>query len=455
MEPSINASAAASNMSHSLLSSDEPHQSKSYTQNNHNPLSKRQDSAHGDKSASIPSSILSLIISVVGAGTLGIPYAVAQSGWVIAAILLVVVALLNMFTLHLNLDCAKESAPHSSYSELCQSTIPSLQVLVDVAVSVTIFGSLCAYLVVIGDLMPDAVRTIAGHSSSSSSPAMLRDRHFWIGAFCLLLIVPTVRLKRMDGLRFTSLLAIACFLLITLVVVLYATVDELDPCRGAAVRPCAGAIVAFPRDFVSVFRAAPIFVLTYACHFNVYSMCNELRACTMPRLNVISVCALSACALIYAAVGFGAYFTFGDRIEGNILLMYPNSNSMLVVRVSLSLAIAFGFPVLAMAARRSACSLCFGHSDLGKLSRLQFYGVTYAMVACSLGVAMWTDNITHIFRLVGATGSTLVVFVLPGLFYYNFEFRGQEKSVCKRCASVACVVGGLAFIPFCITMQFL
>merc|ERR1719206_138048 len=117
-----------------------------------------------------------------------------------------------------------------SYLTMCEHTVPRLRYLVDLSVGVTCFGVVCAYLVVIGDLMPDVTRQIIDNAEPSQLEKVLESRQFWIITFLCFIIIPTARLKRLDGLRFTSTAAIVCFAYVTTIIVLYAYIDELELC---------------------------------------------------------------------------------------------------------------------------------------------------------------------------------------------------------------------------------
>ena len=104
--------------------------------------------------ASIPSSVFNLCNTVIGAGILGFPSAIANTGYIPAIILFVFVAIVTSFSLHLNMISGRSLRPKASDKALCEATIPKLKMLVDATIALTTFGVLCAYLIVIGDSLP-------------------------------------------------------------------------------------------------------------------------------------------------------------------------------------------------------------------------------------------------------------------------------------------------------------
>merc|ERR1712232_207884 len=160
------------------------------------------------------------------------------TGYLFGFILLLFFAISSQITLHLAMMSGHSLKVHRpdvrvSYLTLCEATVPSFKHLVNLSVGITCVGICCAYLIVIGDYMPDVAAQIIDRSPQQESTTMemiLESRQFWIILFLIPFIIPTVRLKKLDALRFTSTLAIICFSYVTIVVVLYAFIDELALC---------------------------------------------------------------------------------------------------------------------------------------------------------------------------------------------------------------------------------
>lgn len=52
---------------------------------------------------------------------------------------------------------------------------------------------------------------------------------------------------------------------------------------------------------------------------------------------------------------------------------------------------------------------------------------------------------------VGATGSTIISFILPGLFYFTLFRRNEESPQWKTYGALALAVYGVAVMAFCLT----
>jgi hypothetical protein len=71
----------------------------------------------------------------------------------------------------------------------------------------------------------------------------------------------------------------------------------------------------------------------------------------------------------------------------------------------------------------------------------------------SLIIGLTVTDLGVVLSLVGATGSTVVSYIVPGfVYYYTFEHEGPTL---KRNLSFAQGCAGLVIIPICITLLFL
>ena len=179
------------------------------------------DEFENASNANISSSVFNLSNTVIGAGILGFPSAIANTGYIPSIILFIFVALITSFTLHLNLICAKSLRPKASYKLSCQSTIPKLKILVDFTIAFTTFGALCAYLIVIGDSIPPVFEQFFYHYNNDEIYKIFNNRRTWIGIYLIIFILPFIYLRKINTLRYTSLFAIICFLYVVIIVVLY------------------------------------------------------------------------------------------------------------------------------------------------------------------------------------------------------------------------------------------
>ena len=210
-----------------------------------------------------------------------------------------------------------------------------------------------SYLIVVGDSMPKALEAFG-------ADGLLTRRHFWSAAAALL-VSPLVFQRRVDSLRFASVVAIACIAAVVILVVLFAfdpsplfnpcpatllttlhayapnphphphpnTYDAslltgdarrlagappLPPATPAPV-PCREPASLYSGSLPSLLHAVPIFVFAYTCHQNIISITNELHDPTRRRAGITIVSAIGLALLLYIIMAICGYETFGASVH--------------------------------------------------------------------------------------------------------------------------------------------
>lgn len=153
----------------------------------------------------------------------------------------------------------------SSFFALSQLTYPNAAVVFDAAIAVKCFGVGVSYLIIIGQLMPGVMR---GFDSRADDLPFLVDRQFWITAF-MLIIIPLSFLRRLDSLKYTSVVALVSIGYLIVLVVYHFAADS-HPDRGdIRVITWGGPIGAL--------KNLPVVIFAYTCHQNVGSLLAPCR----------------------------------------------------------------------------------------------------------------------------------------------------------------------------------
>jgi amino acid permease len=216
-----------------------------------------KDGNHGGQ-ASMLSSVVNLLNTIVGAGTLAMPSILSHMGIMLGVLLIIWSGITSAFGLYLQSRCARYlDRGTSSFFALSQITYPNAAILFDLAIAVKCFGVGVSYMIIIGDLMPGVA---LGFDDNAEQIPYLVDRHFWITAF-MLLIIPLSFLKRLDSLKYTSLVALVSIGYLIVLVIYHFSVDPHAPPSNIRVITWAGP--------VETLSALPVVVFAYTCHQNV------------------------------------------------------------------------------------------------------------------------------------------------------------------------------------------
>ena len=283
------------------------------------------------------------------------PAALSHFGIVLGVILILWCGLTSAFGLYLQARCARYlDRGSSSFFALSQITYPNAAVVFDAAIAVKCFGVGVSYLIIIGDLMPGVSR---GFSSNADDIPFLVDRNFWITAF-MLIVIPLSFLRRLDSLKYTSIVALISIGYLIILVVYHFAADA-HPGRGDI------RIITWEGP-VQALGNLSVIIFAYTCHQNVspglsfpfrarqpprhltntgqmFSILNEIKDNSPPRFvpseilvhhfpdcagrltshSIAGVITASngSAALIYVLVAITGYLTFGNSVVGNIVSM--------------------------------------------------------------------------------------------------------------------------------------
>ncbi|OBA21875.1 hypothetical protein METBIDRAFT_139215 [Metschnikowia bicuspidata var. bicuspidata NRRL YB-4993] len=442
--------------------------------------------------ATVRSGSINLLNTIIGAGILAMPYGLRRNGLLFGTGLIVWSALTSAFGLYLQNKVAKYTQQQGavSYFSLCQLTYPQLLVIFDGAIAVKCFGVGVLYLVVIGDLMPKIAE-----SAGAPAGSVLLARNFWISVFMAAVVAPLSFLKKLDSLKYTSVVA-----LVSVVYLICLVVEHYFADGGAA--DAREIDWVGPVSWRLTLTSFSIFVFAYTCHQNMFAIINELQPSEklgLPtrQLNLIIRNAISVACLSYLVVGVLGYLTFGNAVNANIISMYPrDSVASLVGRLAIVVMVLLSFPLQCHPCRGSvnhvihflrhgvssgwklrapvaaaeytpipgdtdSADVLFdpsfvsttpmegaqdtdGHAPIVvPLTAFRFYVITAVIVVAAYLVAISVQSLALVLAFVGATGSTLISFILPGLFSFSL-IKPLDGAAVLTPLERFCKYGGLA-----------
>lgn len=283
--------------------------------------------------ATVSSSIINLVKTIVGSGLLAIPYAFRNDGVFIGICLTLLAAITSGFGLFVLAKCSKTlvNPRNSSFFTLCMLTYPSLSPLFDFAMIVQCFGVGLSYLVLMGDIFP----SLFGG-----------NRDAWIIASALI-ITPLCFLKRLDHLKYSSILGLFALVYLSLLVISIFIKDILIQNGNASPAPRGDIYWLKVYDFKGLLSTFSIIIFAYTGAMNLFTIINELKDNSMTNIVKIINGSIAISSIGFLSVGITGYLTFGSNTLGNIMLNY-NPDSIFVVFGNFALAsmLLLSFPLL-------------------------------------------------------------------------------------------------------------
>ncbi|TGJ85549.1 hypothetical protein E0Z10_g3181 [Xylaria hypoxylon] len=392
----------------------------------------------GGGSASMFSSVTNLLNTILGAGTLAMPSALSHFGMVFGVIVIIWSGFTSAFGLYLQSRCARYlDRGSSSFFALSQMTYPNAAVIFDAAIAIKCFGVGVSYMIIIGDLMPGVVE---GFDNTAASIPYLMDRNFWITVF-MLVIIPLSFLRRLDSLKYTSIIALVAIGYLIVLVVYHFASDALAPRDKLRIIQWAGPVEAL--------ASLPVVIFAYTCHQNMFSIINEIKDNSPKSILGVISSSIGSAAGIYVLVSITGYLSFGNDITGNIVSMYTPSIASTIAKAAIVILVTFSVPLQVHPCRASVDAILkwrpnaitsaqgrntspnsrlllptatrSDHGPSAPISELRFAILTTILLVLAYTVALTVTSLERVLAYVGSTGSTAISFILPGLFYYKIS----------------------------------
>lgn len=417
--------------------------------------------------STVRSGVLTLLHTACGAGILAMPFAFRPFGLIPGFFIMTICGICSLLGLLLQAKVVKY-VPQStaSFFSLSQLINPNLSVVFDLAIAVKCFGVGVSYMIVVGDLMPQIANVFTDNS-------VLLNRDFNITLVMLFIVSPLCFMKQLNSLRYASMVAISAVAYLCVIVVahFFFQTDDIKLSKG-------NISYGFPKDEPSPLTTLPIFVFAYTCHHNMFSVINEQSTISFHSTKYIAIFSMLLAYLLYIIIGFSGYLTFGDNIVGNIITLYPQSTSTTIGRISIVFLVMLAFPLQCHPARMSIHHIIhfiqekntrkegseesadtnpattateddilladeLAEENSGSqpkvipLAGKRFYIITTSILICSYLLAVSVESLARVLAIVGATGSTSISFILPGIFGYRLigsELKSSEYSLATRVA---------------------
>ncbi|SCU83688.1 LAFA_0D05028g1_1 [Lachancea sp. 'fantastica'] len=391
------------------------------------------------------SGVLTLLHTACGAGILATPYAFKPFGLLLGFLMILFCGLCSLTGLLIQGRVSKYvESRNASFFALAQVTYPQLSVVFDLAIAVKCFGVGVSYLVVVGDLLPRIFGVFTSH-------ALFLNRNFHITMVMLFIVSPLCFLKKLSSLRYASMVAISsvAYLCGLVLVHFWWPSEEIRELKGdVSLGVPSGSVTA-------LFSCFPIFVFAYTCHHNTFSIINELQNNSVNAIYQMASISVLLAMTLYLAIGGSGYATFGDHVVGNIITLYPQSPATTIGRIAIALLVMLAFPLQCHPARASIDHMLHffkarteTHAQQLETSQLidpvtegdreilaeegasrqqvavplegkRFVMITVSILICAYLLAVSVTSLARVLAVVGATGSTSISFILPGIFGYK------------------------------------
>ncbi|KAI8080009.1 transmembrane amino acid transporter protein-domain-containing protein [Halteromyces radiatus] len=393
---------------------------------------------------------INLANTILGTGMLAMPSAVASVGLIPGILVILLSALASSMGLYFLSCCARHTdGRNASFFAISKLTWPKMAVLFDLAIAIKCFGVAISYLIIIGDLMPQVVLSFA---QDAKDTVLLMDRRFWITLFMATAVLPLSFLRKLDSLKYTSVVALIAVIYLCAIVVEHYFASDFVPPPEESVK-----MFDWSTKF---FSHLPVFVFAFTCHQNIFSVYNELADHSQKAVNQTIGVSIGASTFIYELIAILGYLSFGKDVSGNVISEYHQSLFVAGGRLAIVILVVFSYPLQAHPCRASLDKVLAWRTPEARglkvpplPSPFKYFAMTTTILVTSYLVAITVSKLDLVLAFVGSTGSTTISFILPGLFYFKIHENDPWKP--GKVAAVALAVYGILVMVICLTFNVL
>jgi sodium-coupled neutral amino acid transporter 11 len=377
--------------------------------------------------------------------SIGIPYAISNSGLVVGVLLLILVSYLTDKSLRILIELANY---HPKLKNLGVHTFEDLMsipfgrhgtLFVLVNMFILAYGAMVAYLIIIKD-------TVVSPSWQQTTPAIISilyltlrmlysdiqpvaldltddpgNGDFWNTEFVmfvtsLIIVVPLSMQRDMANLAFTSSLSVSADVVLVILVVAFSPISS-------SVEEAGGFFKVLGENWINsrVFVGLGVLSTAMACQHSAFIVSGSLDNRTPERWGIVTFRSLATSCLLCLLLGTTGYLGFLDETRGDILNNFDeDSKTANGGRILLAITMFFTYPMEAFVARHVVVQMFFGGDMDGPNPDSWFNRrvmITLAIYVATLIPAFFVDDLGPVLALTGSLGASCLSYIAVGLVY--------------------------------------
>ncbi|XP_075923147.1 sodium-coupled neutral amino acid symporter 2-like isoform X2 [Petromyzon marinus] len=393
----------------------------------------------------------------MGSGILGLSYAMANTGIILFVVLLFAVTVMSCYSVHLLLETS-HAAGTKSYEQLGFLAYKHVgKIATAAAIMVQNIGAMSSYLYIVKYEMPEVLKSLlnAPVEEHSTIVQYLLKGNVLVVIVGFLVILPLCSLRNIGLLGYTSGFSLACMVFFLIVIVIkkfqiscwvVTTANQTEVYTftyDTHVNETLGGTCPISLGLFN-FKTAyaiPILMFAFVAHPEILPIYKELKEPTQKKMQQVSNISMFAMLGMYLLTAIFGYLTFYGGVEAELLHTFVKlggfSIVILLVRLAVLIAVILTVPVMLFPMRNSVEELFF-HTKTFSWLRHIIIAVSFLVVDILL--VIFVPSIREIFGFIGSSAGTLLIFVLPSLFYLKLATQSLKERIG---AIMFCVAGFL------------
>ncbi|XP_060243626.1 probable sodium-coupled neutral amino acid transporter 6 isoform X4 [Meriones unguiculatus] len=418
------------------------------------PLLSNEPHRQGSPGASFGFSVFNVMNAIMGSGILGLAYVMANTGILGFSFLLLVVAFLASYSVHLLLTMCIQTAV-TSYEDLGLFAfgLPG-KVVVAGSIIIQNIGAMSSYLLIIKTELPAAISEFL---PGDHSGCWYLDGPTLLIIICVGIVFPLSLLPKIGFLGYTSSLSFFFMVFFALVVVIKkwsipcpVTLNCINAVFqfSNATDDCKPKLFHFSKESV---YAIPTMAFSFLCHTSILPIYCELHSPSKKRMQNVTNTAIAFSFLVYFVSALFGYLTFYDKVESELLQGYskylPHDVLVMAVKLCILFAVLLTVPLIHFPARKALMMILFSNFPF---SWIRHSLTTLALNTIIVLLAIYVPDIRNVFGVVGASTSTCLIFVFPGLFYLRLS--REDLLSWKKLGALSLLVTGILIGSFSLSL---
>ncbi|XP_035512362.1 sodium-coupled neutral amino acid transporter 3-like [Morone saxatilis] len=408
-------------------------------------------------------SIFNLSNAIMGSGILGLAYAMSNTGIILFLILLVSIAILSAYSIHLLLRSAGVVGIRA-YEQLGNRAFgPPGKILAACIITVHNIGAMSSYLFIVKSELPLVIQAFLNKHENTGE--WFLNGNYLIIIVSAGIILPLALMKQLGYLGYTSGFSLSCMVFF-LISVIYKKFNIPCPLGDHNITHIADhhTVINGTDDFceAKLFTTnsqtaytIPILAFAFVCHPEVLPIYTELRDATKKRMQTVANISILAMFVMYLLTALFGYLTFFGAVESELLHTYsrvdPLDVLVLCVRLAVLVAVTLTVPVVLFPIRRALLQIFFPDKPFRWSVHI---GIAFCLLFLVNILVISVPSIRDIFGLIGATSAPSLIFILPGIFYVRIVPEEQEPFLSRPKIQAACFAA-LGFIFMIMSLSFI
>ena len=373
-----------------------------------------------------------LVVEIIGAGIVGVPYAIKNSGLIAGVIMAVLSAAACDKSLRLLIETAKH-VDVTSYETLFEAAFGDKGFKAMCAIMFAMsYGATVSYLMIIKDMISMLVGIDLDEEPMRRAAMVVAS---------ILVVLPLSCQRDMADLSKTSRISVMCYLCIVLFVAFCSPTSSSVQSNGGWRHTISHTVIQ-PDTFFTGFG-----VLTFAfvCQHSAFIMAGSLERPNRERWSKVAHLSLTFSGTLAILCGVSGYLGFLEKTDGNILFNMESLQSPLMVQLNkvaqamLLMCMFFVYPMDCFVLRHVAMVLLFqgrvahggfDHLVLARSDRRIL--LTFVLYILSLLPALLLQNLGAVLSITGSVAGSALSYICPGASYLAVHGAEFKKLVNKN-----------------------